>query len=142
LEVPGDPCSVKRKYIVDVAGRLPVILLVMDAGNNNSVERSYVYAGAQPIAFYEGDYTDPNYFYLHDRLGSVRQVIDSSGNVKNTHTYTPFGRLLASESAESTENPYKFTAQWYAQGHMLTISFFLCIIEFLFMFIRLALKPF
>lgn len=24
--------------------------------------------------FYEGDYTDPNYFYLHDRLGSVRQV--------------------------------------------------------------------
>jgi RHS repeat-associated protein len=85
----------------------------MDAGNNNSVERSYVYAGAQPIAFYEGDYTDPNYFYLHDRLGSVRQVLDSSGNVKNTYTYTPFGQDPNSQFAETVDNPFKFTGQWF-----------------------------
>ena len=111
-EVPGSP-DVKRRYIVDMAGRLPVILLIMDAGNDNSVVRSYVYAGAQPIAFYEGDYTDPNYFYLHDRLGSVRQVLDSAGNVKNTYTYTPFGRDPNSQFAEAVDNPFRFTGQWY-----------------------------
>jgi len=42
-ETPGTP-DFKRKYIVDMVGRLPVILLVMDAGNNNSVVNSYVYA--------------------------------------------------------------------------------------------------
>jgi RHS repeat-associated protein len=111
-EIPGSP-DVKRKYIVDVAGRLPVILLVMDAGNDNSVERSYVYAGAQPITFYEGDYTDPAYIYLHDRLGSVRQVLDESGNVKNTYTYTPFGTDPNSQFAETVDNPFRFTGQWF-----------------------------
>jgi len=85
----------------------------MDADNDNSVVRSYVYSGAQPIAFYEGDYTDPAYIYLHDRLGSVRQVLDSSGNVKNTYTYTPFGQDPNSQFAETVENPFRFTGQWY-----------------------------
>jgi len=30
--------------------------------------------------------------YLHDRLGNVRQIIDTSGNVKNMYTYEPFGK--------------------------------------------------
>jgi len=111
-EIPGSP-DVKRRYIVDIAGKLPVILLVMDAGNNNSVERSYVYAGAQPVAFYEGDYTDPSYFYLSDRLGSVRQVLDESGNVKNTYTYTPFGQDPNNQFSETVDNPFRFTGQWY-----------------------------
>jgi RHS repeat-associated protein len=77
------------------------------------LERSYIYAGAQPIAFYEGDYTDPAYIYLHDRLGSVRQVLDESGNVKNTYTYTPFGQDPNDQFAETVDNPFKFTGQWY-----------------------------
>ncbi|HIJ70357.1 MAG TPA: RHS repeat-associated core domain-containing protein [Planctomycetes bacterium] len=69
--------------------------------------------GAQPIAFYQGDYTDPAYIYLHDRLGSVRQVLDSAGNVKNTYTYTPFGTDPNSQFAETVDNPFMFTGQWY-----------------------------
>jgi len=132
--------SVKRRYIVDIAGKLPIILCVIDA-DGGSLERSYIYAGAQPIAFYEGDYTDPAYIYLHDRIGSVRQVLDESGNVKNTYTYTPFGQDPNSQFAETVDNPFMFTGQWYDQPHILTISFFLSIIEFLFMFIRIGLKP-
>jgi len=110
-EIGGTP-DVKRRYIVDIASRLPIILCVIDA-DDGSLERSYIYAGAQPIAFYEGDYTDPAYIYLYDRLGSVRQVLDESGNVKNTYTYTPFGQDPNSQFAETVDNPFMFTGQWY-----------------------------
>ena len=82
-EVPGTPNPVKRKYIVDVAGKLPVKLLVMDAGNNNSVTKSYVYANSQVLAQYDGAQEQENdkHFYLNDRLGSVRLLIDESGDV-------------------------------------------------------------
>jgi len=101
-----------QRFIVDIAGRLPIILCVIDA-DDSSLERSYIYAGAQPIGFYEGDYTDPAYIYLHDRLGSVRQVFDESGNVKNTYTYTPFGTDPNSQFAETVDNPFMFTGQWF-----------------------------
>ena len=75
--------SVKRKYIVDIVGRLPVILLVMDAGNDNSVVNTFVYANSQVLAQYDGaqEESTDKHFYLHDRLGSVRLLIDESGNV-------------------------------------------------------------
>jgi len=50
---------------------------------------------------------------LHDRLGSVRQVIDTTGNVKNCYTYQPFGELFATETTENVPNPFKFTGQYY-----------------------------
>jgi len=107
-----DSVTTNQRFIVDIAGKLPIILCVVDA-DDGSLERSYIYANAQPIGFYEGDYTDPAYIYLHDRLGSVRQVIDSSGNVKNTYTYTPFGQDPNLQFAETVDNPFRFTGQWY-----------------------------
>ena len=104
--------TTKQRFIVDIAGKLPTILCVIDA-DDGSLERSYIYAGAQPIAFYEGDWSDPAYFYLHDRIGSVRQVLDESGDVKNTYTYTPFGQDPNSQFAETVDNPFMFTGQWY-----------------------------
>ena len=53
------------------------------------------------------------YFYLHDRLGSVRLLIDDQGAVKNMYTYDPFGEMFAAECSETTENPFKFTGQWF-----------------------------
>jgi hypothetical protein len=68
----------------------------MDAGSNNSVTETYVYANSQILAQYDGAQhaNSDRHFYLHDRLGSVRQVLDESGNVKNTYTYTPFGQSM------------------------------------------------
>ncbi len=51
--------------------------------------------GGQVLAQHDGDYDDDIYLYLHDRLGSVRQVIDPSGDVKNRYTYQPLGKKLA-----------------------------------------------
>jgi RHS repeat-associated protein len=55
------------------------------------------------------------YFYLHDRLGSVRQVISymTNGLVLNSYTYDPFGEMIAAECAETIDNPFKFTGQYF-----------------------------
>jgi len=105
-KIPGDPDPVKRKYIVDTVGQLPVVLLVMDAGNDNSVVNSYVYVNSQVLAQYDGEQDSENdkHFYLHDRLGSVRLLIDESGDVKNTYLYEPFGSEVSSETTETVSN--------------------------------------
>jgi len=56
---------------------------------------------------------DENYFYLHDRLGSVRMVVDDEGTVQNTYTYDPFGNDFSSEVSETVDNAFKFTGQYY-----------------------------
>ena len=50
------------------------------------------------------------YFYLHDRLGSVRQI---SHYNRSSYTYGPFGEMFATECTENTDNPFKFTGQYY-----------------------------
>ena len=35
------------------------------------------------------------YFYIADRLGSVRLAVDANGNAVNSYTYNPFGEGLA-----------------------------------------------
>ena len=95
-----------HKYIVDTAGPLPKILLVLDANDNNAVLKTYVHANDQVIAQHDGDYTAGRYFYLHDRLGSVRQIIDANAAVANCYYYTPWGSVTGSESDETVSNWY------------------------------------
>jgi len=109
--------TTKRKYIVDIVGDLPVILLELDPDNNNSIKKTYIYGNSQIIAQHNGKYDQPKYFYLHDRLGSVRQVINTSGTVKNRYTYKPFGELFEAAGEDETEeyvsSPFKFNGQYY-----------------------------
>jgi len=95
-----------------------VILIELDG---STVEKAYIYANGQIIAQHDGaPATDNKYFYLHDRLGSVRQIInyaDSQVNVKNRYTYKPFGELFEKPGEDETEetvtNSFKFTGQYY-----------------------------
>jgi len=75
--------------------------------------KTYLYAHAQILAQHDGHYAEPIYFYLHDRLGSVRQVIDTDGTVKNTYTYNPWGQPFTAEVEATVDNPWTFTGQWY-----------------------------
>ncbi len=105
-----------RKYIVDVIGRLPVILLEIDPSENDpndAIVKTYLYATAQILAQHDGFYEDNIYFYLHDRLGSIRQMIDTSANVKDKYTYEPFGSPFTTETTETITNPWTFTGQYY-----------------------------
>jgi len=101
-----------HKYIVDIVGGLPTTLMEMK-DVNDTIIKTYVYANGQPLCQHDGDYSAPRYFYKHDRLGSVRQIIDTSGNVKNHYIYEPFGELLDSETQETIGNPFKFTGQYF-----------------------------
>jgi RHS repeat-associated protein len=51
------------------------------------------------------------YFYLQDRLGSVRQVVKQDATIMRNYTYSPYGTCL--ETADSLPNPFKFTGQFY-----------------------------
>jgi len=75
--------------------------------------KTYVYANSEVIAQHDGDTSADRYFYLHDRLGSVRLVIDDQSAVKNTYTYEPFGEMFTTECTETIENPFKFTGQYF-----------------------------
>ncbi len=103
-----------RKYIVDIVGDLPVILLELDPDNNMNIEKTYIYGNSQILAQHDGGCDAARYFYLHDRLGSVRQVIDTMGSVVNHYTYRPLGELYpAPDFEETVTNPFKFTGQFY-----------------------------
>jgi len=81
------------------------------------------------LAQHDGNDADPRYFYMHDRLGSVRQVINNSGSVVRYYTYKPFGEVIESShgphlsavaydigtlaKAEATSNYFMFTGQYY-----------------------------
>jgi len=59
-----------RKYIVDIAGKLPTI--IAEYTDPNSFTNSYIYADAQILVQYahSGDpnAADDKYYYVHDRL--------------------------------------------------------------------------
>jgi RHS repeat-associated protein len=108
-----------RKYIVDIVAcpersrgsDLPVILLELDP--NMAIKKTYVYANGEILAQHKGDHTESRYFYLHDRLGSVRQIISTSGNVVRNYTYQPFGGTIESSGLFIITNAFMFTGQYY-----------------------------
>jgi RHS repeat-associated protein len=91
---------------------LPVILLEIDA-SDDSVNRTYIYADGQILAQHDGNTADERYFYLHDRLGSVREVIDTNAEVVNTYSYDPFGETFATEAHATIINPFRFAGQYF-----------------------------
>jgi RHS repeat-associated protein len=59
----------------------------------------YVYAlGTRPLAQNGGAWE----YLLADALGSVRQIVDGSGNVTLAESYQPYGSLLTSSGSGSS----------------------------------------
>jgi hypothetical protein len=108
-----------QKFIVDIAGSLPTI--IAEYSDPNSFTNSYVYADGQVLVQYAHQ-SDPNvppdrYYYVHDRLGSVRMVVDANSvtetvTARNVYTYSPFGNPYAGTVSETVYNPFQFTGQW------------------------------
>jgi RHS repeat-associated protein len=73
--------------------------------------KTYIYANSEILAQHDGDASADRYFCLHDRLGSVRLVIDDEGAVQNYYTYEPFGQTI--ESGGTLDNPFRFTGQYF-----------------------------
>ncbi len=112
----------KRLTIFDVVGStgspqvgdLPTILLELDPNDDMNIEKTYIYGNSQILCQHGGDHTASRRFYLNDRLGSVRLVIDESAGVLRGLTYGPFGDHLH-EDGSSPLHVYRFmfTGQYY-----------------------------
>jgi len=61
-----------------------------------------------------------NRFYLYDRLGSTRQLLNDAQTTTDTYSYEAFGNLMASTG--STANPYRYVGSlgYYQTGTSLT----------------------
>jgi RHS repeat-associated protein len=98
----------QHKYIVDISGKLPKIILMLDASTENVVKSS-VHANNQVIAQHDGGSSASLYFYTHDRLGSARQLFDPADlSIENNYTFDAWGLPIAGETSENIFNPYGF----------------------------------
>jgi RHS repeat-associated protein len=92
------------EYALDLLATLPVVISDTDA--------VYLY-GLDIVAEQQTE----RLYYLHDGLGSVRQLVDTTGQVEANYAYDPFGVPVA-EGDES--NPYRYTGEaWDGEVELL-----------------------
>jgi RHS repeat-associated protein len=63
-----------------------------------------------------------SYFYTRDHLGSVRELTDSSGNVRARYAYDPFGRRT--RTAGDIDSDIGFTGLFFAREARLSLARF------------------
>jgi RHS repeat-associated protein len=91
-------------YVLDLAARLPVVI--------SDTEAVYLY-GLDIIAQQQSD----RYYYMHDALGSVRQLVDTTGEIETNYAYDPFGVPLV---GGDVYNPYQYTGEaWDGEVELL-----------------------
>ena len=62
-----------------------------------------------------------NYFYTRDHLGSIREMIDSSGNIQARYSYDPYGRATKVSGSLDCDFQYAGMYEHAASGLNLTI---------------------
>jgi len=92
------------EYVLDLAATLPVVI--------SDTEAVYLY-GLDIIAQQQTE----TLYYVHDGLGSVRQLLDSTGEIQIDYAYDPFG---VPQVGGDVYNPYQFTGEaWDAEVGLL-----------------------
>jgi len=92
------------EYALDLLATLPVVI--------SDTEAVYLY-GLDIIAQQQSE----RLYYMHDGLGSVRQLVDTTGQMQTNYAYDPFGVSVV-EGDES--NPYQYTGEaWDAEVELL-----------------------
>jgi len=103
--------TTRRKYIIDNTDEYPVVLMEPAPDNSNAIEKTYLFSNSQILVQYDGCMsTGDKYFYLADRLGSVRQVIDVNADVNHLYPYGPFGKKLEDDDDETVDVAYQFAS--------------------------------
>jgi RHS repeat-associated protein len=91
-------------YVVDLAATLPVVI--------SDTQAVYLY-GLDIIAQQQSG----RLYYVHDGLGSVRQLVDTTGQIETNYAYDPFG---VPQVGGDVYNPYQFTGEaWDAEVGLL-----------------------
>lgn len=138
-EFDGVTLQKDSRYYYDAIGRRVAKYHTDNTDNTKSFVRKYIYDGQEILFEVNGDNdllttfthsmlrTDDvlamdkgnaSYFYLKDHLGSINEIIDSSGNIIQSYSYSAFGKILATKdgagqvlSSPVVENFYTFTGR-------------------------------
>lgn len=138
-EFDGVTLQKDSRYYYDAIGRRVAKYHADNADSAKSFVRKYIYDGQEILFEVDGDNdllttfthsmlrTDDvlamdkgnaSYFYLKDHLGSINEIIDSSGNVIQSYSYSAFGKILSIKdgagqnlSIPVVENFYTFTGR-------------------------------
>jgi RHS repeat-associated protein len=96
--------SATSQYALDLAATLPVVI--------SDTESLYLY-GLDIVAQQQSE----RLYYLHDGLGSVRQLLDSTGDIETNYAYDPFGVPVV---GGDVSNPYQYTGEaWDGEVELL-----------------------
>ena len=71
-----------------------------------------------------GLFGNTNYFFTTDHLGSVREVTDSSKNVKAAYDYSPYGIRTQKYSSGGLDVQEGYTGHWYHKDSMVHLAMF------------------
>ena len=92
------------EYVLDLAAGLPLVI--------SDTEAVYLY-GLDIIAQQQAE----RLYYVHDGLGSVRQLVNTAGQIETNYAYDPFG---VPQVVGEVYNPYQFTGEaWDAEVELL-----------------------
>jgi len=90
-------------YVNDTAVALPVLLA--ENGPDGAIDYAY------GLGLTESSSLAFNYFYNVDALGSISNLTDSTGTVKETYSYDAWGNALSASGKVGTQNKFRFTGQ-------------------------------
>ena len=97
-----DSAGAAHRYLMDPAASGNRILAELDA--TGAMQIGYVYGPRGMVSQISGAQT---YTYLHNLQGSTVALVDSTGAIKNSYRYDPFGGKLPS-SSEQVGNSFAF----------------------------------
>lgn len=82
--------------------------LIAESNSSGTITAEYVYLNGQPLAKIEGTST---YYYHNDHLGTPQKMTDSSGVVRWSADYKPFGEVNITTS--DITNNLRFPGQYF-----------------------------
>ena len=104
----------ESRYLLDYASSVPKVLMELekDANGDWQIVRKNYYYGDMLVMSTDGSDGD-RWYYFHDKLGSVRAVVDGSGAVLNNYSYTPWGAEIESQTTETVRNNVRYAGYQY-----------------------------
>ena len=85
---------------------------------NGRVDK-YLFEGGYAQASVAGSTTDnfAFFYYNKDHLGSIREVVDANGNIRQVTNYYPFGAPYADSPVNPDHQPYKYNGKELDRMH-------------------------
>ncbi len=111
LRVQATLNGAAKNYLLDT--NRPFAQVIEERDDAGALDASYTYG----VDIISQDRAGSTHFYLHDALGTTRQLLDSVENTATEYTYDAFGNLLS--EAGAVENAYRFAGEQFdsSLGH-------------------------